>query len=74
MELQRSYKKANLSKLTYLLVKNSKYKAVQPLFGMELQRSTRIALARQSHLFKTTVVLITANIEKAFVRKKYFKV
>ena len=74
MELQRFYKKVNLSKLTYFLVKNTKYKAIQPLFGMELQRSKRLALATQSHSFKTTVILITTNIEKAFFGKKSFKV
>ena len=72
MELPRFYKKVNLSKLTYSSVYNTKYKAVQPLFGMELQRSKRPALATQSHSFKTAVILITTNIEKAF-GKKYFK-
>ena len=74
MELQRFYKKVNLSKLTYFLVKNNKCKAIQPLFGMELQISKRLALATQSHLFKTTVILVTTNIEKVFFGKKPFKV
>ena len=73
MELQRFYKKVNLSKLTYFLVKNTKYKATQALFGMELQRSKRLALATQSHSFKTTVILITTNIEKTIFRKKLLK-
>ena len=38
MVFQRFYKEVNLFKLTYFLVKNTKYKAVQPLCGMELQR------------------------------------
>ena len=38
MELQRFYKKVKLSKWTYFLEKNTKYKPIQPLCGMELQR------------------------------------
>ena len=55
-------------------MQNTKYKAIQPLFGMELQRSKRLALATQSHLFKSMVILIITNIEKAFFGKEPFKV
>ena len=37
MESQRFYMKVNLSKLKYVLVENTKYEAIQPLCGMELQ-------------------------------------
>ena len=74
MELQKFYKNVKLLKLTYFSVLSTKYKAIQPLFSMELQRSKRLALATQSHSFKTTVILITTNIEKAFFGKKSLKV
>ena len=70
MELQRFYTNVNLSKLTCFLVKNTKYKAIQPFCSMELQRSKRLALAIQSHSFKTTFILITTNN----LGKKSFKV
>ena len=45
MELQRFYKKVKLFRLTYFLVKNTKYKTVQPLCGMDLQRFYKKAKA-----------------------------
>ena len=38
MEFQRFNKNVKLFKLTYLLVKNTKYKPIHSLCGMELQR------------------------------------
>ena len=38
MEFQRFNKKVKPFKLTYLLVKNTKYKPIHSLCGMELQR------------------------------------
>ena len=49
MDLQRFYKKVKLSKLTYFLAKNTKYKAIQPLCGIELQR-----FYKKVKLFKLT--------------------
>ena len=58
-------------------MKNTRHKAIQPLCGMELQRfnkkeTRRLALPTQSESFKTTVILITANIEKEFSVKNIF--
>ena len=38
MELQRFFKKVKLFKSTYFLVKNTKFKAIEQLCGMEIQR------------------------------------
>ena len=41
MELQRFNKKVKLFNLTYFSLKNTKYKDIQPLCGMELQRCNK---------------------------------
>ena len=73
MELQGFYKKVKLFKLTYFSVQNTKSKPLQPLF-LWSYKDLRDLHWPQSHSFKTTVILITKNVEKAFFGKKPFKV
>ena len=60
MEFQRFYKKVTFYKLTYFLVKNTKYKATQPLCVMELQRFNK-----KVKLFKLTYFLVKNTKYKA---------
>ena len=53
-------------------MQNTKYKAIQPQCGMELQKSKRLALATQSQSFKTMAILITTYTKKTFLGKKLF--
>ena len=53
MKLQRFYKKVKLFRLTYFLLKNTKYKTVQPLCGMDLQR-----FYEKAKLFKLIYFLV----------------
>ena len=66
----------NLSQIKIFLVRNTKYKAIQPLCGMELQRFNKKETLAQTciahtdtHSFKTTAILITTNIDKTFFSK-----